>query len=136
MKNWELTSLFISLVSFSPPHLLSPLCFNYSAFFLSSLWVIWVLPHYLGHHTYWPWARVQLFEPISSHLLEITWVPSAVIKLICSCYFSISNHSRKTEFPLLNTGRITLGSADDLSKDFPPTAKWSMAYPSAHKTNV
>lgn len=75
-------------------------------------------------------------KPSGSHLLEITTASSAVTKLIRSCYFSISNHSGKTEFPLLNTGRITLGSVDDLSKDFPPSVKWLMAYPSAHKTNV
>lgn len=45
-------------------------------------------------------------------------VSSAVIKLISSCYFPISNHSKKTDFPLLNTGSITLGSVNGLSKDF------------------
>lgn len=45
-------------------------------------------------------------------------ISSAVIKLISSCYFPISNRSKKTDFPLLNTGSVTLGSVNGLSKDF------------------
>lgn len=45
-------------------------------------------------------------------------ISSAVIKLISSCYFPISNRSTKTDFPLLNTGSITLGTVNSLSKDF------------------
>lgn len=138
LKIWELASFFILLVPIlpPPPPPLPSVCLNYSSFLLSSPWVIQVLPYYLGHHTHWPWGSVQQLESSGSHLLEVTGDSSAVIKLICSCNFSISNHSRKTEFPLLNTGRITLGSVDDLSKDFPPKAKWLMAYPSAYKTIV
>lgn len=132
LKIWGLTSLFTSLFSFPP----LPICTHLLYCLFQLLCFLAHLPHYFGHHTQKPWARVQLMEPIGSHLLEITRASSAVIKLIFSCYFSISNHSRKTEFPLLNTGKITLGSVDDLSKDFPRTAKWLMAYPSAHKTNV
>lgn len=45
-------------------------------------------------------------------------ISSAAIKLIFSCYFPISNSSKKTDFPLLNSGSVTLGSVNGLSKDF------------------
>lgn len=129
LKIWELASLFISSVSFLPHSPLSPLFVSatlLSCRVIGFCHVTLVITH----------ADHELIEASGSHLLETTGVSSAVIKLTCSCYSSISNHSRKTEFPLLNTGRITLGSTDDLSKDFPPTAKWWMACPCAHKTNV
>lgn len=45
-------------------------------------------------------------------------ISSAGIKLISSGYFPISNHSKKTDFALLNTGSITLETVNGLSKDF------------------
>ena len=45
-----------------------------------------------------------------SHWLEITGFSSAVTKLICSSCFSISNHSRETEFPCLTQVGLHLGS--------------------------
>lgn len=63
-------------------------------------------------------SAAKMVLPVMRLIYYCKHISSAAIKLICSCYFPISNSSKKTDFPLLNTGSVTLGSVNGLSKDF------------------
>lgn len=93
LKMWGI-SLFISLGSLSHPLAYCSVSTALSYCSIESSWSVHI-SLVIAHTTM---SLKAAIKSRGSHWLEMTGFSSVVTKLICSSCFSISNHSRKTEF--------------------------------------